>query len=166
MFRSIIGARGHDMHPPSPKLPPLDAAIRQLIRQELDRNNKVLEFAQGQIAKDREFYKHLYTYVFAFVAFMVLVAGFFQYTNVTQMRNDTKAFVDAQISRNQAEIDAIRAQATTASVEAQATVARELANVRSEVQKRIDTEFQRANIKKLVEAAAKSKTDTASRPNF
>jgi hypothetical protein len=90
---------------------------------------------------------------------MVLVAGYFQYTSVSQMRTDVKASIDAQITRSQAEIEAIRAQANTASVEAQATVMRELTNVRTEVQKRIDTEFKNENITKLVETAAKSKTE-------
>jgi hypothetical protein len=46
---------------PSPTPPSLDSAeIRGLVREELDRNNKYLEFAQGQIEKDRNFYKHLY----------------------------------------------------------------------------------------------------------
>jgi hypothetical protein len=151
----------HDIPPQSPPLASLPDAtqISHVIQQELDRSNKYLEFAQGQITKDREFYKHLYSYAFAFIAFMVLVAGLFQYSNVSQMRNDMKASVDAQIDKSKAEIEAIRAQATTANLEAQATVARELANVRTEVQKRIDTEFQNDNITKLVEAAAKSKTE-------
>jgi hypothetical protein len=138
--------------------PPDLAAIGALIREELDRGNKYLDFAQGQIAKDREFYKHLYTYAFAFITFMILVAGYFQYTSVTQMRNDTKASVDAQLARSQAEIDAIRARANTANVEAQATVLRELASVRTEVQKRIDSEFQSENLKALVTTAAKEHT--------
>ena len=56
------------------------AAIGKLVREELDRNNKYLEFAQAQIEKDRSFYKHLYTYAMAFLAFMIVVAGIFSYT--------------------------------------------------------------------------------------
>ena len=67
--------------PPAPDA----VAIRGLIREELDRNNKYLEFAQGQIEKDRNFYKHLYQIAAAFIVFMVGVAGFFQYTSVSQM---------------------------------------------------------------------------------
>ncbi len=148
-------------HGPSPvsDLSPDLSAIGKLIREELDRNNKYLDFAQTQIGRDREFYKHLYTIAAAFIALMVGIAGYFTYTNVSQMRSDVKASLDAQVARSQAEIDAIRAQATAASVEAQATVTRELANVRTEVQKRIDDEFKTENITALVEAATKSKTE-------
>ena len=116
--------------------PALDiAAIGKVVREELDRQNKYLEFAQGQIETDRKFDKHLYTYAVGFLAFMVIVAGYFQYTSVSQMRSDMKASVDAEIDRDKAEIAALRAQALEASAEAQATVNRELANVRTEVQK-------------------------------
>lgn len=131
----------------------LDAAvIGKVVRDELDRQNKYLEFAQGQIERDRSFYKHLYTYAGSFLAFMVAMAGYFSYSSVSQMRSDMKASVDA-------ELVVLRAQAGAASSEAQATVNREMANVRTEVQKRIDTEFQSENIAALVASAAKERTD-------
>lgn len=144
----------------TPPLPLVDAAaIGKLIREELDRSNKYLEFAQGQIEKDRSFYKHLYVFAGAFIAFMVTVAGYFQYTSVSQIRTDMKASVAAELDRNKAEIAALRAQALTASAEAQTTVSRELANVRIEVQKRIDNEFQSENIGGLVRSVAKDRTE-------
>ena len=133
--------------PPAPDV----AAIGKVVREELDRQNKYLEFAQGQIEKDRSFYKHLYTYAGAFLAFMVAIAGIFSYTSVSQMRTDMKASVDA-------ELVALRAQAGATSSEAQATVNSELSNVRTEVQKRIDTEFRSDNIAALVATAAKERT--------
>jgi hypothetical protein len=133
--------------------PALDAAaIGKVVRDELDRQNKYLEFAQGQIEKDRSFYKHLYTYAVAFVVFMVAVAGSFSYTSVSQMRTDMQASVES-------ERVALRAQSEATSIEAQATVKGELANVRTEVQKRIDTEFQSDNIAALVASAAKERTE-------
>jgi hypothetical protein len=154
----------------TPQIPPssaspaqaqsVDAAdIGKLIREELDRHDRYLEFAQGQIEKDRGFYRYLYGFAAGFIALMVLVAGFFQYTSVNQMRTDMKASVDAELERNKAEIAALRAQAAQASAEAQATVSRELANVRTEVQRRIDTEFQGENIKTQIAAAAKERTE-------
>jgi hypothetical protein len=128
------------------------AAIGKVVRDELDRQNKYLEFAQGQIEKDRSFYRHLYTYAGAFLAFMVGVAGYFSYTSVSQMRADMKASVDA-------ELVLLRAQAEATSSEAQDTVKRELANVRTEVQKRIDSEFRTDNIAALVASAVKQHTD-------
>ncbi len=79
-----------------PTVPPaLDAeAIAKIVREELDRSNKYLEFAQGQIQKDRDFYKHLYSYAVGFLAFMIIVAGVFQYSSVSQMRSDMKIAVD------------------------------------------------------------------------
>jgi hypothetical protein len=149
-----------NMAPETPQLPDntsaphsLDvAAVGKVVREELDRQNKYLDFAQGQIEKDRSFYKRLYTFAGAFLAFMVAVAGIFSYTSVTQMRTDMKASVDA-------ELVALRAQAGATSSEAQATVKGELANVRTEVQKRIDTEFQSDNIATLVASAAKERTE-------
>jgi hypothetical protein len=52
-------------------------AIGQLVRDEIDRNNKYFEFAQGQIDKDRAFFKHLYTLAFGFITILVAAAGFF-----------------------------------------------------------------------------------------
>jgi hypothetical protein len=118
-----------------------------------------LEFAQGQIVRDREFYKHLYSYAVGFIAFMILVAGYFQYSSVSQMRADMKGAVDSELIRDKAEIETMRAQATQASLDAQATVTRELANVRTEVQKRIDTEFRSDNISALIAKAAKERTE-------
>ena len=127
-------------------------AVGKVVREELDRQNKYLEFAQGQIERDRSFYKHLYGFAASFLAFMVAVAGVFSYTSVTQMRTDMKASVDA-------ELVALRLQAKATSSEAQATVKTELANVRTEVQKRIDTEFQSENITNLVANAARERTE-------
>lgn len=133
--------------------------IARIVREELDRNNKYLEFAQTQISQDRGFYKHLYTYTGAFIALMVGVAGYFQYASVSQMRSDMKASVDSELERNRAEIAALRAQADAAGAEAQATVAKQLADVRTEVQKRIEAEFQTENIAAMVNTAAKSRTE-------
>jgi hypothetical protein len=83
---------------------------------------------------------------------MVAVAGYFSYTSVSQMRSDIKASVGAELT-------ALRAQAAATSSEAKATVDRELTNVRTEVQKRINTEFQSDNIAALVASAAKERTD-------
>ena len=128
-------------------------AVTQLIRDELDRNNRYLEFAQGQIEKDRSFYKYLYAGAGGFLAFMIAVAGFFSYTSVSQMRQDMKASVDA-------ELVALRAQAEATRSQAQTTVNRELANVHTEVQNRIDTEFRSENIASLIASAAKERTNT------
>jgi hypothetical protein len=137
--------------PPSPLTFDV-AAVRKEIREELDRNNKYLEFAQGQIEKDRSFYKHLYTFSGAFLAFMVAVAGYFSFTSVSQMRSEMKASIDAELA-------VIRSEAAATSSEAKATVDRELTNVRTEVQRRIDTEFRTDNIAALVATAAKERTD-------
>ncbi len=126
--------------------------IGRVVREELDRNNKYLEFSQGQIEKDRNFYKHLFTIAGSFLAFMVAVAGYFSYTSVTQMRNDMKSSVEAELT-------GLRAQAEATSMQARSTVNQELANVRTEVQKRIDTEFRSDNISALVAGAAKERTE-------
>jgi hypothetical protein len=144
----------------SPPNSPFDLSdVRDLVRQELDRNNSYLVFAQGQISQDRTFYKHLYTFAGAFLALLVTFAGVFQYTSVSQMRTDMKASVDAELERDKAEIAALRAQATMATTEAQSTVSKELANVRTEVQKRVDNEFRSENITALVQDVAKGKTE-------
>jgi hypothetical protein len=147
------------MNAPAPPLPPdntpsvIDAAaIGKIVREELDRQKQYLEFAQTQIEKDRGFYKHLYTIAGGFLAFMVAVAGYFSYSSVNQMKADMKASLDA-------ELVALRAQADATSLEAQSTVARELANVRTEVEKRIETEFRSDNIVKLIGDAAKDRTN-------
>ncbi len=101
----------------------------------------------------------MYTYTDGFIALLIAIAGYFQYTSVTQMRGDMKATVDSELDRNRAEIAALRAQAGAAEVQAQVTVEKELANVRTEVQARIDTEFRTENITALVSAAAKSRTE-------
>ncbi len=128
------------------------AEITKLVREELDRNNKYLEFAQNQIEKDRGFYKYVYGFAASFIAVMVALAGFFQYTSTSQMRTEMRVSLDAELERDKAEI-------TSLGVQAQATVAQELANVRTEVQKRIDTEFQSENIAARIRDAARSITE-------
>lgn len=137
---------------------PLSATITGLVREELERNNRYFEFAQNQIEKDRGFYKHLYSYAVGFLAFMVVVTGYFQYHSVDQMRSDMQTSVDAEIKRDSAQMEALRAQATEVSTDAQSTVNQELADVRTQVQRRIDTEFQSDNITTLVAAAARERT--------
>jgi hypothetical protein len=56
-------------HPSEANGSPDSAEITKLVRNELDRYNKYLEFAQGQIDKDRNFYKHLYTIAAALLPF-------------------------------------------------------------------------------------------------
>jgi hypothetical protein len=129
---------------PAPMIAPLShdsIEMRRLIREELDRNNRYLTFAQEQINKDRAFYKHLFTWAGSLISVLVIVAGVFHYNSVTQMRADMKAAVDAAIA------------------EAKSTVNAELANVRTEVQKRVDTEFKSENIVALVRDVAKGKTE-------
>jgi hypothetical protein len=141
---------------PTPREP---NEIAALIREEIDRSNKYLEFAQGQINQDRSFYKHLYTFTGAFIALLIAIAGYFQYASVTKMRSDIKSSVDSELDRNRAEIAALRAQADATGVEAQATVQKELANVLTEVQARIESEFRTENITALENAAAKNRTE-------
>ena len=77
---------------------PLDAAaVAKVVREELDRNNQYLQFAQGQIEKDRGFYKHLYGFAAAFLAVMVGLAVYVSSTSLSQMRADMQKSVDAEL---------------------------------------------------------------------
>jgi len=71
-----------------------DAENRKLVREELDLHDKYIQFVQGQIEKDRAFYKHLYAFAAGFIAFMITVAGVFSYTSVSQMRSEMKASIE------------------------------------------------------------------------
>jgi hypothetical protein len=114
-----------------PSSPIIDSSsIEKMIREELERNNTYFEFAKSQIESDRRFYAHLYKYAVAFLAFMVVVVGYFQYTSVAQMRNDMKASFETTLE-----------------------------NIRVEVKRKIDDEFRSENITKLVEAAATERTE-------
>src|SRR5258708_11424422 len=107
-----MGSEAQQPPDSTPALPALDVVlVGKIVREELDRNNNYFEFAQGQIEKDRTFYRHLYTFAGAFLAFMVAVAGLFSYTSVNQMRGDMKTSVDS-------ELVALRAQAAATSNEA------------------------------------------------
>ena len=102
MFRSILCIAWCAMADPNPQSslqqqPVTSEEIAKVVRDELDRTNKYLEFAQNQIEKDRAFYKHLYGFAVGFLAFMVAVAGFFQYTSVSQMRSDMRASLAAEL---------------------------------------------------------------------
>ena len=117
---------------PSSTTPPDFEAIQKVIREEIDRDNKYFQFAKSQIEDDRKFYSHLYRYAATFLAIIIAAAGYFQYSSVSQMRDDMKASVEEA-----------------------------LADVRIELKNRIDKEFQSANIASLVEKAAKDRTDKA-----
>jgi len=134
------------------------AAIGQLVRDELDRSNKYFEFAQGQIDKDRAFFKHLYTLAFGFIAIMVAAAGFFSYSSVSQMRADMKTSVDTELERDKREISSLTDRGKNAITDAQTKTTHELENVRKAVEDRIDTEFRSDNIAALVANAAKERT--------
>ena len=145
---------------PAPPVPlAMDAAaVGQLVRDELDRNNKYFEFAQGQIDKDRAFFKHLYTLAFGFIAIIVAAAGLLSYSSVSQMRADMKASVDAELERDKREINGLTDRGKDAISDAQTKTTHELENVRKEVKNRIDTEFRSDNIAALVANAAKERT--------
>jgi hypothetical protein len=137
----------------TPPPPALDAAaIGKLVREEVELKDKYFEFAQAQMEKDRGFFKHLYTYTAAFLLILVAFATFISFNSINQMRTEMKASLDAELA-------VLRAQAAAASSEAKATVNGELATVRTEVQKRIDTEFRSDNISRLIASAAKERTD-------
>jgi len=75
------------------------------------------------------------------------------------MRADIKASVDAELERDKREIAGLTAKGKDAITEAQTKTTPELENVRTEVQKRIDTEFKSDNIVALVASAAKERTN-------
>jgi hypothetical protein len=137
--------------------PPLDAdVIKTIIRDEIDRNNKTLEFIQGQIDKDRTFYKHLYSFAAGVIAIVAALAVFVSYNSVSQMRADIKASVDAERDLRadiKASVDAERERA-------KAEINTELAKAHEEVQARVDKEFESKNIHALVADAAKEHTAT------
>jgi preprotein translocase subunit SecF len=139
---------------------PIDATeITKLVRDELDRYNKYLEFAQGQIDKDRSFFKHLYTLAAAFIAVLVAAAGFFSYSSVSQMRADMKASVDAELERDKREITSLTSAGKDAVNEAKTKTTQEMENVRVEVKKEIDKEFRSDNVADLVRSSAKERTE-------
>uniref|UniRef100_Q01RH9 Uncharacterized protein n=1 Tax=Solibacter usitatus (strain Ellin6076) TaxID=234267 RepID=Q01RH9_SOLUE len=86
--------------PPLPPAPDPNNGVPSLaidvdrIREELDRNQKYLEFAQNQIGKDREFYRHLITA--AGVLFVIF--GYFTYQNTKDMRSDIKNSANATLA--------------------------------------------------------------------
>ena len=90
---------------------------------------------------------------------MVGAAGFFQYSSVSQMRADMKASVDAELERDKREIAGLTVQGKDAITEAKTKTTQELDNVRTEVRKKIDTEFRSDNIANLVANAAKERTE-------
>lgn len=144
--------------------------ITKLVRDELDRRDTYLQFAQGQIEKDREYFKHHYKLAIGFLSFLVLVAGASQYSSVSQMRADIKSAVDSQrlemktavdaeLIRDKTEMASLRADVARTKNEAQEKVQTELENVRAEVQKKIDTEFRSENIKGLIATAVQDRTN-------
>ncbi len=129
-----------DLSEPSAAVPIDPAVVSRLIREEIDRNNSYLQFAQTQIEKDRIFFGSLYKIAAAFLLLLVAGAGVLQYSSIAQMRADMASSVNATI------------------VEANTKIAQELSNVRAEVAKRVDNEFRGENITSLVIKAAKERT--------
>ena len=120
---------------------PLDAAeIANLVRDEIGLRDKYLEFAQGQIEKDRSYFNHLYKIAAAFLGFMILIASAFSYKSVADMRAEMRASVND-----------MRAEVKN-------TTNQELVSARAEVQNRISDEFRGQNINILVANAAKELT--------
>src|SRR3954471_4164694 len=105
---------------PAPN-PPSLAEVRAAIKEELDRNNSYLKFAQEQIEKDRSFYKHLATVLLV----IVTVAGYFTATSVSQLRADMEKSFEAELVK-------LHAEAGAATTESKRKVDDELANVRTD----------------------------------
>jgi hypothetical protein len=137
----------------APTTPVDQSTIESAVRAEVERQSKYLDFAQTQIERDRAFYKHLYTVTGTFIGVLLAIAGIFSYSSISQMRADIKQSVDAELSL-------VHSQATAATENAKVTVQQELANVRTEVEKRIDTEFRSENIAQMVATAAKQRTES------
>ena len=76
--------------------PPSLAEVRAVVKDELDRNNKYLEFAQTQIEKDRSFYKYLATVAAAVLGLILAVAAVLTASSVAQMRTDMEKSLDAE----------------------------------------------------------------------
>jgi hypothetical protein len=75
------------------------------------------------------------------------------------MRADVKASVDAELERDKQEITNLTSAGKDAINEAKTKTTQELENVRVEVKKEIDKEFQSDNIAALVRNAAKERTE-------
>jgi hypothetical protein len=134
------------------------AEIENLVRDELDRRDKYLEFAQGQMEKDRSYFNSLYKTAAGVIALIFAIAGFLQYKTVSDMRTEMRVAVNDELERDKTEMAALRVQVAKTGAEVQDTAKQELVNVRAEVQKRINDEFQSKNISSLVANAAKEHT--------
>lgn len=100
--------------------------LAKAVNLEFDRSTKLLDFLQGQADKDRNFYKHLFTFTGTFLGLLTAAAAYFQFSSVSQMRADIAATAKSALDANRAALDALQAQANATQAQAMATMNREL----------------------------------------
>lgn len=130
------------------------AEVTKIVREELDRGNKTLEFVQSQIDKDRNFFKHLLGITTLFLSAVIGVGGWFSFSSLEQLKSNVRDSVRAELDVSKAELAAVKANATATIAEVRAEARLGLDNVRVEVQKRVDKEFDSVSIRRVVSQAA------------
>ena len=123
---------------------PLDTDVLQkLIRDEVDRSNQYLSFAQGQARADREYFKHLLDRFLWVIGSIFLVAGTITgvlgFRSFEQLKEEITTVTKTEMQKAQTESK------------------RELDNVRVEVRKRVKSEFRSENITTLVQKTAQER---------
>jgi hypothetical protein len=141
------------------ELPNAPDAVSKIVREEIERSNKYLEFAQGQIAKDRSFYKHLYAFSGGFLVSMVAAAGYLQYSSVSQMRTDFRTSYETERNREKEALEALLADDQKKVQDMQTMIAHEVSKLQSEMAQNMEAQFRSPNIAKLVADAVAQRTN-------
>src|SRR6266853_5206503 len=154
-------AMEHEVEPSSPSV--TAEHVTRLIQEQSERDRKWLEFAQSQGEKDRAHFKHLFDRTYWFIAIVVAVVGvagtILGVSSVQQIREKAELTVNTEIAKVQSELENMRSEIKTNADESKRKVQEELSSAHVEVSKRVDAEFRSENITRLVQDAAKNKTD-------
>lgn len=151
---------------------PLDAAaIGNIVRDEIDRRDKYLDFAQDQIAKISGLFKLLFTVTGTLLTAIAIAAAIIGYKSVNDMRaemrtdmkdlrDEMKHVVETELALDKKAMEELRVDVAFAkndALAAQAKVKDSLNNVHKEVEGKLNTEFNNENIKQLMNSVATEK---------
>jgi hypothetical protein len=87
--------------------PPLTAeSVAQIVKDEIDRDHKWLEFAKAQGKDDRDYFKHIFDRTYWFVAIIVAVVGVagtvLGVSSISQIRERAETTVNAEVTKVEA----------------------------------------------------------------
>lgn len=128
--------------------------IARIVREELDRNNRIVDLIQSYADKDRSNFEFLFKRTVYIGGALLVIAAGIGLNSLHNVNQDLRAGAKAMNEQAQAEISAIKATAVAVAAESKAIAATAALDAKLELRKQVEKEFDQANIRQIVQTAA------------